>query len=53
MIYLFWAHVIFWVALFIYIYGLIRKSESLKRELEAMKGQSKEGRVNWKKQEVK
>jgi len=56
MSYLFWAQVIFWVALFMYIYSLIRKSENLKRELDALKGSYSESKgrgVNWQKQEVK
>jgi CcmD family protein len=37
MSYLFWAHIIFWAALFIYIFSLERKNRSLRRELEALR----------------
>ena len=36
--YLFWAHAIFWVVLFLYFYGLVRKVERLRKELEEVKG---------------
>ena len=29
--YLFWAYAIFWIALFIYVYSLVKKSRELKR----------------------
>ena len=37
MSYLFWAQVICWAGLFIYVYSLIRKSNSLKKEIDALK----------------
>ena len=36
--YLFWAYAVFWIALFIYIYNLLKKSKELRREIEALKG---------------
>jgi CcmD family protein len=36
--YLFWAYVIFWIALFIYVYSLLKKSKELKKEMDALKG---------------
>jgi hypothetical protein len=53
MSYLFWAHLIFWAALFIYIYSLIRKNENLRREIEAIKNSfsnSRDEKASWQKQ---
>lgn len=36
--YLFWGHVVVWVALIIYIYNLIRKQGRLSRELQSLRG---------------
>jgi len=36
--YLFWAYAVFWIALFIYVYSLVKKSKELRREIEALKG---------------
>lgn len=55
MSYLFWAHVIFWAVLFIYIYSLIRKSENLKKEVDALKStfnNPKKENMDWEKQGV-
>ncbi|MBI2486087.1 MAG: hypothetical protein HYW01_03835 [Deltaproteobacteria bacterium] len=54
--YLFWAHVIFWAALFIYVYNLTRKNENLRREIDALKSSlsnTKEEKIIWQKQEIK
>ena len=54
--YLFWAHVIFWAGLFIYVYALIRKNENLKKEIDALKSSfanSKKENADWQKQEIK
>jgi hypothetical protein len=56
MSYFFWAHVIFWAVLFIYIYSLVRKSENLKKEVDALKSSLesyKKENPNWLRQEVK
>lgn len=37
MAYLFWAYIIFWAALFIYIFSLDRKNKNLIRELEVLR----------------
>ena len=55
MSYLFWAHVIFWAVLFIYIYSLVRKSENLKKEVDALKStfnNPKKENMDWEKQGV-
>lgn len=36
--YLFWAYAIFWVAFFMYIYSLLKKSKELRREIETFNG---------------
>ena len=38
MAYLLWAHVIFWVVLFVYIFSLVRKNKNLRREIDTLKG---------------
>ena len=38
--YLFWAHAIFWVVLFLYFYGLVRKVGKLRREIDSLKDPS-------------
>ncbi|HSE83372.1 MAG TPA: hypothetical protein VLB01_02345 [Thermodesulfobacteriota bacterium] len=58
MSYLFWAHIIFWAALFIYIFSLERKNRNLRRELEALKSSLTERadereKFTWKSQGVK
>jgi CcmD family protein len=35
--YLFWAYAIFWIALFVYVYRLFKKSKELRREIETLK----------------
>lgn len=35
--YLFWGHIVVWIVLIIYIYGLLRKNRELKKELETIK----------------
>jgi CcmD family protein len=40
MIYLFWAFAAVWVGIFLYIYGLIRRSQALVREVETLREQS-------------
>ena len=42
--YLFWAQVICWAGLFIYVYSLIRKSNSLKKEIEALRSSNQDAR---------
>ncbi|MER3447532.1 MAG: CcmD family protein [Candidatus Dadabacteria bacterium] len=34
--YLFWAYAIFWIALFIYVYSLLKKSKELRRRIKAL-----------------
>lgn len=38
--YLFWAHAIFTAVLFVYLYALIRKVDSLRKEIESLKDPS-------------
>ena len=38
LIYLFWGYTIFWIALFIYVWSLLKKSKELRREIEAFRG---------------
>jgi CcmD family protein len=39
MTYLFWAFAVVWVGIFLYLYGLIRRSQALAREVEALREQ--------------
>jgi CcmD family protein len=39
MTYLFWAFAVVWVGIFLYLYGLIRRSQALVREVEALREQ--------------
>ena len=39
MTYLFWAFAVVWVGIFFYLYGLIRRSQALVREVEALREQ--------------
>ena len=53
--YLFWAHVIFWILLFLYIINLVEKNKKLQKELEALKNsinKTKEEKLTWQKQGV-
>lgn len=53
--YLFWAHVIFWILLFLYIVNLVGKNKKLQKELEALKSsinKTKEEKLTWQKQGV-
>jgi len=53
--YLFWAHVIFWILLFLYILNLVEKNKKLQKELEALKNsinKTKEEKLTWQKQGV-
>jgi CcmD family protein len=53
--YLFWAHVIFWILLFLYIFNLVEKNKKLQKELEALKNsinKTKEEKLTWQKQGV-
>ncbi|HLE24671.1 MAG TPA: CcmD family protein [Thermodesulfobacteriota bacterium] len=53
--YLFWAHVIFWILLFLYILHLVEKNKKLQKELEALKNsinKTKEEKLTWQKQGV-
>jgi CcmD family protein len=36
--YLFWAYAIFWILLFTYVYNLLRKSNELRSQIEALRG---------------
>jgi CcmD family protein len=38
LIYLFWAYTIFWVAIFIYVWSLLKKSRELRRDIESFRG---------------
>ncbi len=40
MIYLFWAFAVVWVGIFLYLYGLVRRSQALVREVETLREQS-------------
>ena len=40
MIYLFWAFAVVWVGIFLYLYGLSRRSQALDREVEMLREQS-------------
>ena len=58
MSYLFWAHVIFWAALFIYVFSLEKKNRNLRRELEVLRGSlakrtGERERFNWRSQGVR
>ena len=51
--YLFWAHVIFWVLLFLYILNLVERNKKLQKELEALKNsinKPKDEKLAWQKQ---
>ena len=51
--YLFWAHVIFWILLFLYIFNLVGKNKKLQKELEALKNsinKPKDEKLAWQKQ---
>lgn len=53
--YLFWAHVIFWILLFLYILNLVEKNKKLQKELGALKNsinKTKEEKLTWQKQGV-
>ena len=53
--YLFWAHVIFWILLFLYILNLVEKNKKLQKELKALKNsinKTKEEKLTWQKQGV-
>jgi CcmD family protein len=53
--YLFWAHVIFWILLFLYIFNLVGKNKKLQKELEALQNsinKTKEEKLTWQKQGV-
>lgn len=41
MSYLFWAHIVVWTLLSVYVFSLMTKSKNLRRELETLKGLSK------------
>jgi len=41
MTYLFWAFAAVWIGIFLYLYALIRRSQALAREVEALRGQSR------------
>jgi CcmD family protein len=43
MTYLFWAFTVVWVGLFVYLYGLVRRSRRLERELDALREESRAG----------
>lgn len=40
MTYLFWAYGAVWVGIFLYLYALLRKTQTLAREVEALREQS-------------
>lgn len=44
MSYLFWAHMVCWAGLFIYIYSLIRKGNGLQKEIDALRSSSQDAR---------
>lgn len=37
LIYLFWGYTIFWVAIFIYAWSLLKKSRELRRDIESFR----------------
>jgi CcmD family protein len=53
--YLFWAYVIFWALLFVYVFSLFRKNKSLRREIDALKRSinNREEKLTWQKQMTK
>lgn len=53
--YLFWAHVVIWVFLFVYIFSLVRKTRSLRKELDALRDsrESGEEEPDWRGQGVR
>jgi len=56
MSFLFWAHIVCWAGLFIYIYSLITKNNNLKKEIDALQSSfenSTADKTVWLKQEVK
>jgi len=56
MSFLFWAHIVCWVGLFIYVYSLITKNNNLKKEIDALQNSFENSTVNktiWLEQEVK
>jgi CcmD family protein len=48
--YLFWAHVIFWILLFVYVLSLVEKNRKLGRELSALKNNPKDKNLPWQRQ---
>ena len=43
MAYLFWASAAVWVGIFLYLYGLLRRSRALEHEVEALRERSQRG----------
>jgi len=40
MTYLFWASAVVWVGIFLYLYGLVRRSRALEHEVAALRDRS-------------
>ena len=54
--YLFWAQVICWAGVFIYVYSLIRRVSSLEKEIDVLKGSlegSRKDNSDWLREGVK
>lgn len=43
MVYLFWAFVLVWLGVFVYLYGLVRRARALEREVSDLRAQSGAG----------
>jgi len=43
MTYLFWASAVVWVGIFLYLYGLVRRSRALEHEVAALRDRSQPG----------
>jgi CcmD family protein len=43
MAYLFWAFAVVWIGIFLYLYGLVRRSRALEREVAELRGRARAG----------
>ena len=52
--YLFAAHLVFWIVIFLYIYFLVRENRKLRKDVDALKESFKsQEEVTWRRQEAK
>ncbi|HLW59698.1 MAG TPA: CcmD family protein [bacterium] len=43
MAYLFWAFAVVWIGIFLYLYGLVRRSRALEREVAELRARTRAG----------